>query len=404
MAIYKIKAGTLEGRILYKEISAASRAEVEVTLEKEGLYPIEIRLKGIAKEFLSKPLSFGAPKAKSEELLIFNQGFATLLRAGLPVVESLETMVESCEGAALGDALREVVKKVKEGSSLSLAMSGSPSVFSRLYVASVAAGEKTGDLVPSLMGHIEYQKRTDAIRKKIVSSAIYPVILALASIGVVIFLITYVVPSFAGLYMDTGAELPMPTRVLIGFSDLLKAYFLLIIAVIVIGVLWFKSFARSKRGTFLLDGISLRLPYLGVILGGYAMAKFTRTLGMVLNSGVPLLEGLRMSKGVLANAVLEEKLERIITNTEHGGVVSDSMEKEHFMLPLTMRMFAVGERSASLNLILAEIADYHDQDVNHKVGILTNFIEPLLMIVMGSIVAVIVVLMYLPIFQMGNNI
>ncbi len=404
MAVYKIKAGTLEGKILYKEIMAQSRGEVEAALEKEGLYPIDIRLKGMAKEFLSKPLSFGAPKVKSEELLIFNQGFATLLRAGLPVVESLETLVQSSGGAALGKALRDVLKHVKEGSSLSVAMGASPAVFSRLYVAAIAAGEKTGDLVPSITGHIEYQKRVDAIRKKITSSAIYPVVLAVASIGVVIFLITYVVPSFAGLYMDTGAELPMPTRLLIGFSDLLKTYFLLIIVVIVVCVLWFKAFARSKRGAFMIDSVKLRMPYLGAIMSGYAMAKFTRTLGMVLASGVPLLEGLKMSKGVLANLVLEEKLERIITNTEHGGVVSDSMEREAFMEPLSMRMFAVGERSASLNVILGEIADYHDQDLNHKVGILTNFIEPALMVVMGTIVAVIVVLMYLPIFQMGANI
>ncbi len=404
MAVYKIKAGTLEGKILYKEIAAESRAELELTLEKEGLYPIDIRLKGLAKEFLSKPLSFGAPGAKSAELLVFNQGFATLLRAGLPVVESLEILVGSCDGAALGQALRDVVKRVKEGSSLSLAMGASPAVFSKLYVASIAAGEKTGDLVPSIIGHIEYQKRIDAIKKKITSSAIYPVVLALASIGVVIFLISYVVPSFAGLYTDTGAELPMPTRALIGLSDLLKTYFLLIIAVIVAFVLWFRAFARSRRGTFFIDGLKLRLPYLGEILGGYAMAKFTRPLGMVLASGVPLLEGLRMSKGVLANAVLEEKLERIITSTEHGGSVSDSMERERFMPLLTMRMFAVGERSASLDMILVEIADYHDQEVNHRVGILTSFIEPALMLIMGTIVAVIVVLMYLPIFQMGASI
>lgn len=404
MAVYKIKAGSLEGRILYKEIAAESRAEVEVALEKEGLYPIDIRLKGIAKEFLSKPLSFGVRKAKSEELLIFNQGFATLLRGGLPVVECLEALVQCSDGVALGEALQDVLKRVREGASLSDAMGASPAVFSKLYVASIAAGEKTGDLVPSLIGHIDYQKRIEAIRKKITSSAIYPVVLALASIGVVIFLISYVVPSFAGLYMDTGAELPLPTRMLIGFSGLLKRYFLLIIAVVVIFVLWFRAFARSKRGTYLIDGFKLRMPYLGVILSAYAISKFTRTLGMVLKSGVPLLEGLRMSKGVLANAVLEEKLERIITETEHGGTVSDSMEKEHFMPPLTMRMFAVGERSASLDLILSEIADYHDQDVNHKVGILTSFIEPALMVIMGLIVAVIVVLMYLPIFQMGANI
>jgi len=404
MAVYKIKAGTLEGKILYKEIMAQSRGEVEAALEKEGLYPIDIRLKGIAKEFLSKPLSFGAPKVKSEDMLIFNQGFATLLRAGLPVVESLETLVQSSSGVALGVTLRDVLKRVKEGSTLSAAMGASPAVFSKLYVAAIAAGEKTGDLVPSIKGHIEYQKRVDAIKKKITSSAIYPIVLAFASIGVVIFLITYVVPSFAGLYIDTGAELPMPTRLLIGFSDLLKTYFLLIIAVIVAFVLWLKAFARSRRGTFMIDSLKLRLPYLGAIFSGYSMAKFTRTLGMVLASGVPLLEGLNMSKGVLANIVLEEKLDRIVTSTEHGGVVSDSMEREAFMEPLTMRMFAVGERSASLNIILSEIADYHDQDLNYKVGILTSFIEPALMVVMGTIVAVIVVLMYLPIFQMGVNI
>jgi len=367
MATYKVKAGTLEGKILHKELVAETPGEVEAALEQEGLYPIDIRQKGIGREFLTTPLSlgasmgYGARKATSEELLVFNQGFATLLRAGLPVVESLETMLESTQGAALGDALSSTLKSVKEGSPLSQAMAGVPSVFSKLYVASIAAGERTGDLVPSLKGHIDYQKRIDAIRKKITSSAIYPVVLAVASIGVVIFLISYVVPSFAGLYMDTGAELPLPTRMLIGFSEALKTYFLLILACAVAAGLWLRAFARSKRGTFVLDGLKLSLPYLGVILNGYAMAKFTRTLGMVLKSGIPLLEGLKMSKGVLANSVLEQKLERIIKDTEQGGTVSDSMKREHFMPPLTLRMFAVGESSASLNIILDEIAPIPSQ-------------------------------------------
>jgi len=374
MAVYKIKAGTLEGKILYKEIMAQSRGEVEAALEKEGLYPIDIRLKGIAKEFLSKPLSFGAPKVKSEDMLIFNQGFATLLRAGLPVVESLETLVQSSSGVALGVTLRDVLKRVKEGSTLSAAMGASPAVFSKLYVAAIAAGEKTGDLVPSIKGHIEYQDN-----------------------------IFCDIPYCLGICKYRRCDLSY-NLCRAFFCRSLYTYFLLIIAVIVAFVLWLKAFARSRRGTFMIDSLKLRLPYLGAIFSGYSMAKFTRTLGMVLASGVPLLEGLNMSKGVLANIVLEEKLDRIVTSTEHGGVVSDSMEREAFMEPLTMRMFAVGERSASLNIILSEIADYHDQDLNYKVGILTSFIEPALMVVMGTIVAVIVVLMYLPIFQMGVNI
>ncbi len=402
MAVFRVRAGTLEGKVLYKEVEAATPEDLARKLEKEGLYAIEVRSKGL----LSWPLTFFKPKGsiKPGELLVFNQGLATLLKAGLPVIDSLEALKNSSHNPFLSDVLKDILRQVRSGKTLSEAMREHPRVFPPLYSASIAAGERTGDLIPSIRGYIEFQKRMEAIRKKVVSSATYPAVLAVASAAVVIFLISYVVPSFARIYMGTGAELPFATRALLGLTDFIKGHFIIFIAAIIAIVFGARAAFKTGKGRRYLDAIKLKAPQIGEIYKGYSVAKFSRTLSMVLKSGLTLVQGLQMSKGVLVNTILEEKLERIIKRTVEGGSITDAMCSEEFMPEISLRMFSAGERSASLPLILEEIADYHDQDVDHKVGILTDLIEPALMIIMGIVIGTIVVLMYLPIFQLGARV
>lgn len=399
MALFKVKAGTLEGRIFLKEIEAGTKEDIARQLEKEGMYPIDIRAKG----FTSDRLRFFERKipVRGSDLLVFNQGLTALLKAGLSIVESLDTMRRSTKNARLSDAIKDVVHGVRTGHSLSDALGRHPDIFPPLYISSIGAGERTGDIIHSIKGYIQYQKRIEAIRKKIVSSAIYPCVLSIASALVVGFLITYVVPSFAKIYIGAGAELPLPTRFLIYITEVVKGYILFFAGAGTAAAFAVRGYLRTDKGAFFLDNLKLSLPQLGEIYSGYSIAKFSRTLGMVLNSGIPLVQALGMSKGVLDNRVLAKKLETVIKKVKEGEPVHKAVADADFMPEVTLTMFSVGERSASLPEILDEIADYHEEDVSHKVGILTDLVEPALIIVMGVVIGAIVVLMYLPIFQLG---
>lgn len=401
MGLYKIKAATPEGRLVFREIEAASKEEIAPRLEREGLYPLEVRSKGFS---LNASLFSGKEKVKSGDFLIFNQGLSTLLKAGLPLIDSLETLGETSRSPILAGAIKDSLKSIKSGQSISESFAKHPKVFPELYIATIAAGERTGDLIPSIRGYMEYQKRIEAIRKKVVSSATYPTVLLIASVGVVGFLLAYVVPSFAKIYLDSSAELPLPTKVLIGATSFIKEY-LFLVAVLFIGAgIGLRAYLGTGNGRQLTDRLKLSFPHLGEIYLGYATAKFTRTLGMVLKSGLPLVDALKMSKAVLDNRVLEKKLDYVIKRAVEGGTVTEAIEKAGLMPEVALRMFGVGERSASLPPILEDIAAYLDEEVRHKVEIITDLIEPALMVIMGIIIGTIVVLMYLPIFQLGARV
>lgn len=399
MPTFKIKAGSLDGKVFYREMEAASREGLAKELEKEGLYPLDIRQKGVSFPGLKSERS-----AKPQDLLTFNSGLLTLLKAGISIVDSLEALKKSTRNAHLLEAIGNTIKDVRNGSALSDAMRKNPKTFPVLFTASIAAGEVTGDLIPAIKGYIEYQKRVEAIRKKIVSSATYPLILAAASLAVLAFLIAYVVPSFTKIYADTRAELPLPTKVLINGIDALKTHFIVLIASL--GALSFGviSFLKSEKGKAYLDKVKLSLPQLGKVYKGYSIAKFSRTAGMVLKSGLPLIRALEMSKGVLNNSALEADMDNIIRKAKEGGSVTDAISEAGFLPDISLIMFSAGEKSASLQTVLEEIADFHEEDVGHRIEIITDMIEPALMIIMGLVIGTIVVLMYLPIFNLGATI
>lgn len=398
MTLFKVKAGTLEGKVLYKEVEAASHDDLVRRLGKEGLYPIDIRARGALKDAVSL---FAGKGIRHAELLVFNHGLATLLKAGLPVVDSLETLRKTIRNPGLAEAVAGVINGIKAGSTLSEALGKYPEAFPPLYTASIGAGERTGDLIPAINGFIQYQKRMEAIRKKVVSSATYPLVLAFASAVVVVFLLIYVVPSFTRIYLDVGTDLPAATRALIAVTGFLKGRIIFAAAALSAAIVGMRFFFKTGDGRARLDKLKLSLPMLGEIYHGYAVSKFSRTLGTVLKSGLPLVQALQLSDGVLNNTFLQAKLERIIKKTKEGGTVSDAMDKEGFMPELSLRMFSAGERSANLPEVLSEIADFNEEDLSHRVEILTDLIEPALMVIMGLVIGTIVVLMYLPIFQLG---
>lgn len=399
MINFKVRAATQEGRVVSREVLANSRQEVGIQLEKEGLYLIEAKPKGIG--------AFALPtsrrrKVKAWEFLMFNQGLVALLKAGMPVLECFDALLQRSMNPHFSEAIEDTVRGIQNGQSISEAMKDRPDVFPPLYTASISAGERTGDLIPSIKGYIEYIKRIEAIRKKVVSAVIYPALLTGVSLLLVIFLITYVVPAFANIFMDSGTKLPLPTRVLISITDFVGQNFLLMLLTVTGFSFALRFFIRTPTGRSYVDALKLHFPRLGEIYWGYAVAKFSRTLGMVLNSGIPIIQALEMTKGVLSNSILEGKMDRAIKKAREGETITNAMTEVALMPDVTLRMLAVGERSASLPAILADIADFHDEEVDHRVKIMTSLIEPALMIIMGFVIGTIVILIYLPIFMIGR--
>lgn len=400
MAKFIVKAGTLEGKVLVREMESDSAEAVRIILEGDGLLPLEIRKRALSiPSFLRRQ-----QRVKGVDMLVFNQGLLTLLKAGLPIIETLETLRSASRNAALSSALDAAMDDLKAGKTISDAFRACPDVFPPLYASTIAAGEKTGDLIPAIQGYIDFQKRTEEIKKKVFSSALYPAILALSSLAVVGFLLYFVVPSFANIYLSSGAELPLGTRLLISVASFTRDNAIFLGAFAVAAVFLLRRYIGTELGRVILDTAKLKAPQLGGIYEGYSLAKFTRTLGMLLKSGVPLPEALAMSKGVLGNLVLERKLSGVIKSVVGGGSASAAIAACGFLPEITYRMLSAGEKSASLPSMLDEIAVFHEGEVDYKVGILTGFLEPALMIIMGLVIGGIVVLMYMPIFQLGAGI
>ena len=236
-----------------------------------------------------------------------------------------------------------------------------------------------------------------------VSALIYPEVLGGASILVVAFLLTYVVPTFAMIYLDAGSELPFATMLLVRAIGFLKTHFILFGLLILTAIIAARVVLRDRSNAAYFDSIKLRVPVFGDIYRGYAVSKFSRTFGMILASGMPVITAIEMSKTVLNNSVLEAKIDLVIKKVSEGSTIAKALAEAAILPEITMRMFSVGEKSASLPAILVDISDFHDAEITHRIGILTDLIEPALMVIMGIVIGTIVVLMYLPIFQLGSR-
>jgi type IV pilus assembly protein PilC len=293
---------------------------------------------------------------------------------------------------------------VKGGAAFSSAFEKYPRVFPHLYIASIQAGERTGDLPQTIRRYIAFLKRTEGFKGKIVAALFYPAILVTVAAIAVTVLLIYVVPTFSKIYADSGSVLPLPTQMLINFTGFLRHYLLLFIAAFFAAATLFRRWSETEAGRFAVDGMKIKTPFLGSVLTRYAVAGFTRTLGTVLGSGIPIVESLRMSVGTLNNKVLERGLLTAIIRVEEGSKLSSALESIKLMPPLALRMLSVGETTGSLEEMLSDISDYFEEEIERNLQVLTTAIEPAIMIVMGVVIGVIIIAMYLPIFKIANTV
>ena len=400
MPVFTCKIGASDGRILVKELDSASDALLRQSLEDQGYVVFEVRKKPF--QFLLDA-GIGRKKMGNKELLLFNQEFLVLLKAGLPIIQALDTVLESGTGK-LNEILSAVREDIKGGMALSSAMEKYPRVFPQLYIASIRAGERTGDLPQTLRRYIAFLKKTEGFRGKIIASLFYPAILISVAVVAISLLLVYVVPTFSRIYADSGNALPLPTQMLINLTVSLRHYLPLFIALAFVASVFFRRWKETEAGRFTVDGIKIKAPLVGGIAIRYALAGFTRTLATVLGSGIPLVEAMRMSVGTLNNKVLERGVLMAVHRVEEGSKLTAALENMKLLPPLALRMLSVGETTGALEEMLGDVSEYFEDEIERNLHVLSTAIEPAIMVVMGVVIGTIIITMYLPIFKIAGTV
>jgi type IV pilus assembly protein PilC len=401
MPYYSFKVGTSTGSIQSVEVEADSHEAARRSLEAKGLFVFEAVAK--AKASVGSRLSHlrgGHVGARS--LLVFNQELLALVRAGLPIIVVLDLLRERNQNPRLRALLETVREEVKAGAALSVAMARHPDVFGPLYTASLHAGEQSGNFTDALSRFVEYQKRILALRQRLRAALTYPVILVGASLAVILFLLTFVVPTFSRIYGDMDAELPAATRVLVTITGYLQGALPLVFLGIGVAGLALWRWRRTPRGRRMTDRWIIRLPWVGSLASGYLFSRFARTLAMMQAGGIPMMPSLETTLGTVGNAYLVDGLRTALPRVAAGGSLADSLGRTGVVPPLMLELVAVGENSGSLGEILGHVADLYDSEMDSRLTSLAAALEPVIMMGMGLVVAAIVVIMYLPIFHLSS--
>lgn len=401
MPLFTCKIGAADGKIVEKEFEAATADILRQSLVAQGFFVFTVSKKPL--QFLWKR-GGARKKIDTKALITFNQELLVLIKSGLPIIQSFDTILERIDKGRLAEVLEIIRDDIKGGSSLSDAFERHPSAFSHLYIASIRAGERTGDLPQTIRRYITFLKKTEGFRKKVLTALFYPGILMTVAFIAVTLLLVYVVPTFSQVYADAGSKLPLPTLMLINFTAVLKRYFLVLVGLVVLAVYVFRRWAATETGRRAVDAFLLKLPVLGEIFSKYAIVSFTRTLATIIESGIPIVESLKMALGTLNNKVLEERLAVAIRRVEEGVSLSVAIDGAQLMPSLALRMLSVGESTGSLEEMLESISDYFEEELDQKLHLLSTAIEPAIMIIMGVLIGTIIVTMYLPVFKIAGTV
>ena len=402
MPTYHCKIGTERGQIIEKTIIAGNKSSLKEHIEREGNFLIDVR----KAEGLKAALRGGAVRRgfKTKDFMIFNQELSVLIKAGVPITSTLDAIIEKGGRDELVQLLVEIRNDISGGESLSGAFGKYSYIFSNLYIATLPACERIGNLCLAITRYIDYLKRISAIRQKIITASVYPVILTLASLFSLIFLLLYVVPAFTKTYFEAGTQLPGMTLMLINTTNAVKENFIYFVF-FMLGIFFaFFYFKKTEVGRLYIDRWKLKMPFLGTIYIHYSLSKLARTLATVLRGGMPLVDSLKISSGTLNNLFLQKKLYGSTDKLQKGAGFSESLSESEAFPKLAIRMISSGEGTGSLDTVLEDLAEFYESDVDTKLSVLTSAIEPVLMIMMGLLIGVIVLSMYLPICQMAGTV
>jgi type IV pilus assembly protein PilC len=401
MPSYSFKVGTASGAIQTMDVEADNAESARQSLAARGLYVFETgagahgRARKRLPEIRTSPI-------RARALLVFNQELLALVRAGLPIIVALDLLRERTQQPRLRTLLEAIREDVKAGVALSAAMAKHPTIFGPLYTAALRAGEQSGNFVDALSRYIEYQKRILALRQRLRAALTYPVILISASLAVIAFLLTFVVPIFSRIYGDMEANLPAATRMLIAVTAVLQNALPLFTGILVVAAIVLWRWRQSPQGRRVTDRWIMQTPWLGPLASGYLFSRFARTLAMMQSGGIPMIPSLETTLEAVGNAFLADRLRSAIPRVAAGGSLADSLGKAGVMPPLILELVSVGENSGALAEMLGHVADLYDAEMDTRLTALAAAIEPVIMLGMGLVVAAIVVIMYLPIFHLSS--
>ena len=396
MPLFEYTARSSTGQIQKGQLEAQSTEEVSAHVRKNRMILVSVRQ-------APKAIKLGmGPRIKTRDIVIFTRQFATMINAGLPLVQSLTILAQQSENKALQEVTRAVVYDVEAGNTLADAFAKHPKAFSDLYVNMVAAGEAGGILDTILLRLAVFLEKNDALVRKVKGAMIYPgVILSVAGIAIAVLLV-FVIPTFQEMFASVNMELPLPTRIVIGLSDGLITYWWVILAAIGAGIFGIRKYYGTPVGRKNLDSMLLRAPVLGDIIRKSSVSRFTRTLGTLISSGVSILDGLEITAKTSGNRVVHDAVMESRQSIAGGETIAAPLERSKVFPPMVISMIAVGEQTGGLDEMLAKIADFYDEEVDVAVSALLSLMEPVMIVVRGVIVGGMVIAMYLPIFDMMN--
>ncbi len=399
MPEYKCKIAIKDGKFLERVILADSVKSIKRQIIEDGNFLVSAQKTGTGRTNFS---FLGQQRIRPKDLYSFNQEFLTLLRAGLPVVIAFDALIEKRPESYFSGILKKVREDISKGESVSNAFEKYEYVFSSLYIAILRSGEASGDIPSAIEEYIEYFDRSLQIRRKIKAASVYPAILTVCSILVVGFLLVFVVPTITGTFVEAGAELPMLTSLLLGFSEAIRSNFLLIIGIVSLVVFSVSYYLKTDKGRFLWDTYYLKLPFLGELSVIYSTSLFTSSLSTILGGGLPLNQALPISKGMIQNGFMRAGIKNVIQLIEHGQGFAKALHEIDIFPDMAVRMISAGEEGGSLEKVLKDVAVFYEKDLESRLSIITSTIEPLLMVLMGIVIGFIMLAMYMPIFQMAG--
>ena len=397
MPMFEYTARNTTGQIQKGQLDVATKDDVSAYLRKNRLILVSVRE---APKQIS--LSMGGPRIKTRDIVIFTRQFATMINAGLPLVQSLNILATQTENKALREVTKAVVYDVEAGNTLADALSNHPKAFSDLYVNMVAAGEAGGILDTILLRLAAFLEKNDALIRKVKGAMIYPGVIITVAGGAIAILLIFVIPTFQNMFAGAGLELPLPTRIVIAMSQFLIGYWWAMLLAIGAAIFAIRSYYGTPGGRRQIDGALLRSPVLGDVLRKSAVSRFTRTLGTLVSSGVSILEGLEITAKTAGNTIIHDAVMESRNSIAGGETIAAPLEKSNVFPPMVISMIAVGEQTGGLDEMLSKIADFYDEEVDVAVSALLSLMEPAMIVILGVIVGGMVIAMYLPIFDMMN--
>lgn len=403
MPVFEYKGLTAEGKDASGFIDAENLQSAKIKLRRSGVFPVEVSEEtGKKVEGEPSPVRSILRRVKKQEISVFTRQLATLLAAGLPLMEALSAAIDHIDDPLLKRTITGIREDVRQGKSLAEAMKNHPRIFSTLYTNMIQAGETSGALDVVLTRLADFQESQIKLRNKIWATMTYPVMMLFIGIGVLTFLFSFVIPQVTKVFEDIGQALPLPTLILISISDFFRFYWWTVIGAIFVVFFAVTKYIKTPQGKVTYDRVVLRVPMFGKIIKLIAISRFTRTLSTLLASGVPLITSMDIVKAVVNNSVISKALEDAKERVREGEALSEPLRRSGIFPSMVIQMITVGERSGELEGMLSKVSEAYDNEVDTTVAGMTALLEPVMILIMGIIVLFVVLSILLPIFEMSQ--